>query len=123
MHQRILTYLLAAAALGLILLGMAWNSLFPPSSYWSEEKALEYRDAFRAAHAAQDAASHGAHTGDDAQVLKTRANYERIQDELNQAQTARGRTGFSLVLVGLLLFLASLGTRRAWSDSPATKDA
>lgn len=119
MLQKLVTYTFGVAAIGLVALGLAWPSLFPPSSYWSPEKALEYRDAFRAAH---DAADHNGQTAVAIDQQISRRHYERLQLELSDAQQAHGRAGHSLVVTGLLLLLATIVSRRFWQDS-AGKDS
>jgi hypothetical protein len=119
MLHKVVTYFLGAAAIGLVALGLAWPSLFPPASYWSPEKALEYRDAFRAAH---DAADHGSREGDSVDQQIALQRYERLQLELTDAQKAHGRAGHSLVVLGLLLLLATVLSRRFW-HGPADHDS
>jgi hypothetical protein len=120
MPQKVTTYILAAISIGMILLGLAWNSVFPPDSYWSQEKALEYRDAFRAAHAAQDASSHDKQAAIEAQLKASWKHYEELQAELSEAQKARSRGGKAIVVVGLILLLAAIISRRYW---PASADS
>lgn len=114
MLQRVITFVLAFAALASILLGVGWKSLFPPESYWSEAQALEYRDAFRTVHGEQDAHAHTHSPADSDELREAMANYERLQQKLSQAQSSRDRAGHLLVVGGMLLLLASIFSRRFW---------
>jgi hypothetical protein len=114
MLQRVITFVLAATALGLLLLGLGWKTFFPPESYWSEAKALEYRDAFRTVHGEQDAHAQTHAVADPAQMREAWSNYERLQQELSQAQSARDRTGHLLVVGGMVCLLASIASRQFW---------
>jgi hypothetical protein len=115
MTRQVVSYILGALAFGLIALGLFWNSLFPPASYWSPQQARQYQDAFYAAHAAQDAVDHGKLVHDGAELQAARERYELIQAELNEARLARGRSGKLLVVGGLILLLATVVLRHFWA--------
>lgn len=121
MLPRRFAYILGALALGLIALGLAWHSIFPTTSYWTPQQALEYRDAFRAAHGEQDAASHSGSAVDAEAVKAARERYALLQDQLAAAQKSRERTSNSLVVVGLLLLLGTFAANGLWpkSEEPA----
>ncbi|MEX2092916.1 MAG: hypothetical protein WD971_09575 [Pirellulales bacterium] len=121
MTRQVLLQTLSAFAIGLLVLGLSWNQLFPPESYWSPQQAKEYQDAFRAAHAAQDAVAHGSLSANEAEFEAAHKRYEHVQSELNRAQSARDRTGKYLIVAGLLVLLSTVVLRHFWTP-PADKN-
>jgi hypothetical protein len=105
--------ILAAASVGLIAVGVCWNALFPPASYWSEEQAAEYNAAFNAVHAAQDAHQHGAVPDRDT-LSQAHERYLNIRGDLESAQQARSRSSKVATVSGLLMLLAAIVVRRYW---------
>ena len=115
MTRNVVSYILGALAIGLIGLGLLWNSLFPPASYWSPQQAQQYQDAFYAAHAAQDAVDHGKLTHDGAELQAAREQFDTILGQLNEARIARGRSGKLLVVGGLIMLLSAVVLRHFWA--------
>jgi hypothetical protein len=113
MTRQLLVSTLALTGIILIVLGVSWNSLFPPSTYWSDEQTAEYNAAFNAVHTAQDAHLH--RTAPDHKVLvEARERYLSIRGELERAQQARTRGSKLATVAGLLLLLSAVIVRRYW---------
>jgi len=106
MPQSITLSLLGVVAVALVILGVSWKWLYPVDSYWSEEKSQALLDAFDAVHAAEDEAVHGSNTLRTSGLLAARRRYDAMKSELNQARTARDRTGAYLASAGLALLLS-----------------
>ena len=100
--------MLGVIAVALLVVGASWKSLYPPESYWSREQAQAFVDAFSAVHQAEDTMEHGPHDPGAAEFLAARHRYDMLKNELNQARSARDRTGIYLAVAGLALFLSVL---------------
>ena len=105
MTRRLILSALGIAAVTLTALGVSWKWLHPPESYWSKEQAQQLVDAFGAVHAAEDAAPHGPNDPGGAAFLAARRRYDALQNELEQARTARDRTGNYLAVAGVVLLV------------------
>jgi hypothetical protein len=116
MTRHLLTSALALLGIALIAVGLSWNSLFPPASYWSEDQAAEYNSAFNAVHTAQDASHHGGVT-DHKALDDARERFLNIRGDLERAQQARGRSSKAVTVSGLLLLLVALVARRYWPQN------
>jgi hypothetical protein len=134
MTRRVLVPVIVAAGVVLILVGLGWKWLFPPKSYWSQEQARQYLDAYTKLHAMQDGQEHGPAKGtsketskaaskaapdaasnkDTASLAEVRQRYESLKSQLERARTARDRTGIylaaagtAIVVIGILIFVKS----------------
>jgi hypothetical protein len=105
MTRRIAVAALAIVAVALVALGTTWKWFYPPESYWSEEQAQALVDAFSAVHAAEDAAPHGPDDPGGATFLAARRHFDSMRSELEQARSARDRTGRYLAIAGFVLLL------------------
>ena len=117
MTRQVLLPTMGAIGVVLFLLGVSWTWLHPPESYWSEEQAKAFVDAFHAVHAAEDSVDHGPNDPGAAAFLAARHRYDRIKSELDEARTARGRSSRYLTATGLILMLATIGVWHFWPDS------
>ena len=112
MTRRILLPVILAAGVGLILLGLGWKQLYPPTSYWSEQQAQQYMDAFTKLHELQDSDEHGASNQDKVALAAAKENYEKLENQLEYARKAHDRTGSylaaagaGLVAIGILIYV------------------
>jgi hypothetical protein len=117
MSRLVFLRLLVVVAASLIALGLFWNRLFPVTSYWTEEQAKEYRDAFYTAHAMQDAIKDGKLAADSEQLQAARDRYLQIQRDLNTARIASSRNGNVTFAVGVLALLSAIALRQFWSQA------
>lgn len=133
MTRRVLVPVMLAAGVGLVIVGLGWKWLFPPKSYWSQEKARQLVDAYTKLHAMQDGKEHGplkgtanSTAGNDATSLAAlKQRYESLQSELDRARSARDRTGaylgaagLALVVIGILIFVKTPAPAAAERDLP-----
>ena len=87
MTRHLITWILALSGVTLIVVGLSWNSLFPPTSYWNEDQAAEYNAAFNAVHTAQDASHHGEVT-DHKGLDEARERFLNIRGDLEHGATS-----------------------------------
>lgn len=117
-RARALGYAAIALGLALIAAGLAWREVVPREAYWTAEDAREYEEAAAAAHAASipghshdDAdgphAQDGASLPDADALAGAKERFQRAQDRLAAARTARNVTGRVLAAAGAVL--AALG--------------
>lgn len=121
MTRLVVLPMLGLIAVALLILGISWKWLHPPESYWSPEQAQSYVDAFSAVHAAEDAAARGPNAPGAADFHAARRRYDEAKRELDQARSARDRTGHYLTTAGLSLLVAVLLLWHVWSPSTDTK--
>lgn len=106
MTRRVLLPTLGVIAVAVVMLGVSWKWLHPPESYWSQEQAQALVDAFTAVHAAEDTAAHGPNDPGAAEFLAARRRYDAMKSDLDQARSARDRTGNYLTVSGLALLVS-----------------
>jgi hypothetical protein len=95
------------AGVGLIFLGLAWQQLYPPTSYWGSEKAKQLEVAAAEAHNLQHVAEDGGSNGAKS-FAEAKARYDKLQSELEYARKAHDRTGSYLAAVGASLVFAGI---------------
>jgi hypothetical protein len=121
MSRQAAMFALAVVATVLVAAGFSWKWLHPPESYWSEEKAQSYVDAFTAVHAAEDGLLHEPSDSGAAAYRAALLRYDTLQNELDQARSARDRTGTYFVLAGLAFLVAAYGLWRFYAEAPDEK--
>ena len=94
-RARLIGHVLIFTGLVVVALGLLWDRLLPAETYWSEQDAAEYAEAFEAAHNASigrtgdanepDAA--GDATGDNLSEAKRRL--AEVEQRLTQARSLR----------------------------------
>jgi hypothetical protein len=122
MLRRIVLVSMVAAAVATIVSGVAWETLRPPESYWSAQQAHEYRDAFRAMHAAQDAVESNKETEKAAELVAAHKRYDQIRADLERAQSARRRSGRFVTIAGLAVLLSAFALWHFWLPTAASSD-
>jgi hypothetical protein len=100
----------------LLVLGVNWERIRPPESYWSQDKAEQYVQAFSDVHAAQDHVEHGNNDPGDGDLDAARERYLTLRQELDRARSTRATTGKALAVMGLVTLLLALLVRNS-SDS------
>lgn len=106
MTHRVVLPMLGVIAFALVLMGVSWKWLHPPETYWSQEQAQALVDAFTAVHAAEDTTAHGPNDPVAADFLAARRRYDAMKGELDEARTARDRTGIYVTVAGVILLVA-----------------
>jgi hypothetical protein len=119
MTLRIAVIALGIVAVMLIVLGATWKWFHPPESYWSKEQAQALVDAFGAVHAAEDAGPHGPNDPGGVAFMAARRHYDAVQNELEQARTARDLAGRYLAIAGFVLLLVVYSL---WRFSPPAEE-
>lgn len=118
-------YVLVAAGLIAVVLGLTWNRVLPKEVYWSEEQAREFNEAYDAAHSLTSHPPHGpgeshthdhSHGSDDLEAARQRLL--AAEERLNRAKTMHTYTGRIVSIIGAVLAAAGLALlRRGDSDS------
>ena len=121
MMRRLSLTALASTGVILIALGVSWQWLHPPESYWSKSQAQQYVDAFVAVHAAED--SHGPDGTPTSDLIAARQKYDSLKSELDQARSARDRTGNYLSYAGLAVLVLTYVLWHFYAQTAGEKSA
>jgi hypothetical protein len=100
MMRRVLVSGILTVGIGVIVLGLFWQRLHPPESYWPQEKARELMEASNEWHASQDSKADGKKGPDPAAEAAIKERYEGLKNELDRARRARNRNGSYVAAAG-----------------------
>ena len=105
---------LVAVGLAAIVVGLLWGKIVPDTSYWSEDDAKAYAEAYDTAHAASSAGSHS-HTHSSAgesegqvDLATARKRVDEWEQRLNRAKSVKGYLGKVIASVGAVVALVGV---------------
>ncbi|MCC7476614.1 MAG: hypothetical protein IT425_14585 [Pirellulales bacterium] len=99
-------------------LGFLGSNVIPSKAYWSEQQAEEYADAQHDAHAKSHHHEHESAV-EEAEYQEAMARFERISQQLEEAQSSRDRVPLVLKAVGVVAVLCGVVLHYAGRGSGA----